>query len=159
MSRLSFKTELQAGAKDTLVKLRLQRTVSNAYFVSWALCVSVNAYTDNSGELKSALFELKIPHDKSTPYRPQANGFAERAVRRVKEGTACALIQSGLSDAWWHYAKRFLGPRTGVARCLSGRAGVHREVSYTGTLATTSVYLSLRPANNGLHSVAKTCDN
>ena len=50
------------------------------------------AYTDNSGELKAALSELKIPHDTSTPHRPQTNRVAERAVRRVKEGTSCALV-------------------------------------------------------------------
>lgn len=47
---------------------------------------------------------LHIPHDPSTPYRPQTNGVAERAVRRVKEGTACALAQSGFIEDWWSEA-------------------------------------------------------
>ena len=58
-------------------------------------------YTDNSKEFLKALDELEFSHDTSTPYRPQTNGVAERAVRRVKEGTACALAQSGWSDVWW----------------------------------------------------------
>ena len=28
-------------------------------------------------------------------------GFAERAVRRVKEGTSAVLLQSGLNEKWW----------------------------------------------------------
>ena len=59
------------------------------------------AYTDGSGELKNALDELEILHDTSTPHRPQTNGVAERAVRRVKEGASAALAQSGLTFAWW----------------------------------------------------------
>ena len=58
-----------------------------------------HVYTDNSGEFIRALDELELSHDTSTPYRPQTNGIAERAVRRVKEGTACTLAQSGFNDA------------------------------------------------------------
>ena len=32
---------------------------------------------------KNALEMLQIPHDPSTPYRPQTNGVAEHAVRHV----------------------------------------------------------------------------
>jgi len=58
-------------------------------------------YTDNSEELKAASRELGIDHDKSRPHRPQTNGVAERAVRRVKEGTSCTLVQSGWNEAYW----------------------------------------------------------
>lgn len=44
------------------------------------------AYTDGSQEQEWALNKLGVLHDKSTPIRPQTNGVAERAVRRVKEG-------------------------------------------------------------------------
>ena len=40
-------------------------------------------------------------HGTSTPYRPETNGIAERAVRRVKEGTSAALLQSGPPSNWW----------------------------------------------------------
>ena len=36
-----------------------------------------------------------------TPRRLEANGIAERAVRRVKEGTSVVLLQSGLDENWW----------------------------------------------------------
>ena len=60
-------------------------------------------YTDGSQEFKSALRELGPGwcHDTSTPYRSQTNGVAERSVRKVKEGTSCALAQSGFEVQWW----------------------------------------------------------
>ena len=42
-------------------------------------------YTDNS--MEKPFTELNGTHDISTPHRHQTNGTAERAVRRVKEGT------------------------------------------------------------------------
>ena len=40
-------------------------------------------------------------HCTSTPHRSETNGIAERAVRRVKEGTSAVLLQSGLNESWW----------------------------------------------------------
>ena len=37
-------------------------------------------------------------HDTSTPFRSEANGMAERAVRRVEEGTASVVVESGQTD-------------------------------------------------------------
>ena len=37
----------------------------------------------------------------STPHRSETNGIAERAVRRVKEGTSGVLLPSGLNGNWW----------------------------------------------------------
>ena len=42
-----------------------------------------------------------IIHCTSTPHRSETNGIAERAVRRVKEGTSAVLWQSGLNESWW----------------------------------------------------------
>ena len=38
---------------------------------------------------------------RSTPHRSETNGIAERAVRKVKEGTSAVLLQSGLNESWW----------------------------------------------------------
>ena len=35
------------------------------------------------------------------PHRSETNGIAEKAVRRVKEGTSAVLLQSGLDQKWW----------------------------------------------------------
>ena len=52
----------------------------------------VHVYTDNAKEFFKALDEYEIDHDTSTPHRPQTNSVAERAVRRVKEGTSATLV-------------------------------------------------------------------
>ena len=58
-------------------------------------------YTDKSLELGKFCKELSWNHCTSTPHRSETNGIAERAVRRVKEGTCAVLLQSGLYENWW----------------------------------------------------------
>ena len=57
--------------------------------------------TDNSLEFGKACQDLSWNHCTSTPHRSETNGLAERAVRRVKEGTSAVLLQSGLNESWW----------------------------------------------------------
>ena len=57
--------------------------------------------TDNSLEFGKACEDLSWNHCTSTPRRSETNGIAERAVRRVKEGTSAVLLQSGLNESWW----------------------------------------------------------
>ena len=63
--------------------------------------VPEHVYTDGSLEFSAAMQQLGFSHDSVVPHRPQTNGVAERAVRRVKEGTSAVLIQSGFSTDWW----------------------------------------------------------
>ena len=58
-------------------------------------------YTDNSLEFGKACEDLSWNHCTSTPHRSETNGIAERAARRVKEGTSAVLLQSGLNESWW----------------------------------------------------------
>ena len=58
-------------------------------------------YTDNSLEFGKACEDLSWNHCTSTPHRSETNGIAERAVRRVKEGTSAVSLQSGLNESWW----------------------------------------------------------
>ena len=58
-------------------------------------------HTDNSLEFGKACEYLSWNHCMSTPHRSETNGIAERAVRRVKEGTSAVLLQSGLNESWW----------------------------------------------------------
>ena len=59
-------------------------------------------YTDNSLEFGNVCEDLSWNHCASTPHRSETNGIAERAVRRVKEGTSALLLQSsGLDENWW----------------------------------------------------------
>ena len=55
-------------------------------------------YTDNSLEFGKACEDLSWNHCTSTPHRSETNGIAERAVRRVKEGTSAVLLQAGLNE-------------------------------------------------------------
>ena len=58
-------------------------------------------YTANSLEFGKACEDLSWNHCTSAPHRSETNGIAERAVRRVKEGTSAVLLQSGLDENWW----------------------------------------------------------
>ena len=58
-------------------------------------------YSDNSLEFGQACEDLSWNHCTSTPHRSETHGIAERAVRRVKEGTSAVLLQSGLDEKWW----------------------------------------------------------
>ena len=58
-------------------------------------------FTDNSLEFGKVCEDLSWNHCTSTPRRSETFGVAERAVRRVKEGTSTVLLQSGLNERWW----------------------------------------------------------
>ena len=58
-------------------------------------------YTDNSMEFGKACEYLSWDHCTSTLYRSETNGIAERAVRRMKEGTSAVLLQSCQDENWW----------------------------------------------------------
>ena len=50
-------------------------------------------YTDNSLEFGNACEDFAWNHCTSTPLTSETNGIAEKAVRRVKEGTSAVLLQ------------------------------------------------------------------
>ena len=58
-------------------------------------------YTDNSLTLGKVCEDFLWNHCTSTPHRSVTNGIAERAMRRVKEGSSVLLLQSGLNESWW----------------------------------------------------------
>ena len=55
-------------------------------------------YTDNSLEFGKSCEELSWNHCTPTPHSSETNGIAERAARRIKEGTSAVLLQSGLDE-------------------------------------------------------------
>ena len=60
---------------------------------------SLNQY--NSLEFGKSCEDLSWNHRTSTPHRSETNSIAERAVRRIKEGSSAVLLQSGLDERWW----------------------------------------------------------
>ena len=63
-------------------------------------------YTDNSLEFGKVCEDLSWNHCTSTPHKSETHGIAERAVRKVKEGTSASIvaIRSG-----WKLVGRFYG--------------------------------------------------
>ena len=68
--------------------------------------VPSKVYSDGAKEYKLALTDLHWIAETCTPHRKQTNGVAERAVRRVREGTAAALLQAGMDPIWWPEASQ-----------------------------------------------------
>ena len=89
------------GSSHIRAKQKLLRKHKGACKSSWS----------RRGNQKS--FTLTIPWNLAKPvkifpgiilrrhHRLETNGIAERAVRRVKEGTSAVLLQSGLDEKWW----------------------------------------------------------
>ena len=75
-----------------------ERNLSNFLGPSHKLIV---VYTDNSLDFGKACKNLSWNHRSSTPRRFKTNGIAERAVRRIKEGTSAVLLQWGVDGKWW----------------------------------------------------------
>ena len=90
------------GSSRIHAKQKLLRKHKGAFKSSWSQIGSLKfIYTDNSLEFGKACEDLSWNHCTSTPHRSETNGIAERAVRRVKEGTSAVLLQTGLDENWW----------------------------------------------------------
>ena len=96
------KTWLLNGSSRIRAKKKLLRKRKRACKSSWSRIGSLKSfYTDNSLEIGKVCEDLSWNHCTSTPHRSETNGIAERAVRRVKEGTSAVLLQSSLNGVWW----------------------------------------------------------
>ena len=97
-----YKTWQHSGYNHTHVKRKLLRKHRRACKSSWSRRGNQKViYTDNSLEFGKSCEESSWNHCTSTPHRSETHGIAERAVRRVKEGTSAVLLQSGLGNEWW----------------------------------------------------------
>ena len=63
-------------------------------------------YSDDSPGIANACTNMQIMHNTAQPFRPETNGIAEHVVRRIKEGVASLLLQSGLIHKWWPMAMK-----------------------------------------------------
>ena len=90
------------GSSHVRAKQKLLRKHKGACTSSWSQIGKPNViYTDNSLEFDKASKDLSWNHCTSTPHRSETHGIAERAVRRVKEGTSAVFLQSGMDENWW----------------------------------------------------------
>ena len=85
-------------------------------------------YTNNSLEFGKACEDLSWNHCTSTPHRSETNRIAERAVRRVKEGTPAVLLQSGLNENWWADSMECYTYLRNVTDLLSGGTTPMKDV-------------------------------
>ena len=91
--------------QDLGAKQKLLRKHKGAWKNSWSQIGSLKSFTLtipwNLAKLVKISPGIIARHCTSTPHRSETNGIAERAVRRVKEGTSAVLLQSGLNESWW----------------------------------------------------------
>ena len=89
------------GSSRIRAKQQLRRKHKEACKSSWNQIGSLKSFTlTNPWNFGKACEDLCWHHCTSTPRRSETNGIAERAVRRVKEGTSAVLLQSGLNENW-----------------------------------------------------------
>ena len=99
---LLFKMLSLNGFNPIRAKHRLHRRRNRVYESSSSRHKKTKViYTHNALEFEKSREDLSWNHRTSTPLRSETNGIAERAVRRVKEGTLIVLLQSGLDEKWW----------------------------------------------------------
>ena len=113
---LNVENELRCGHKNALIvqndftnwtqshPMKTQDTSETTSCLHRFLPPSQKQERDNSKSFMQACQVLQWSHDTSNPHRSETNGVAERAVSRVKERTAIALVQSGLPEDWWDSA-------------------------------------------------------
>ena len=90
------------GSSRIRAKQKLLRKHKGACKSSWSPMGSLKSFTLTiSLEFVNACEDHSWNHCTSTPHTSETNGIAERAVRRVKEGTSAVLLQSGLNESWW----------------------------------------------------------
>ena len=90
------------GSKHIRAKQKLHRKLEEAGKSFWSPIGSQKSFTLtipwNLAKLVK-IFPGIIVRQHHTDQKQM--GFAERAVRRVKEGTSAVLLQSGLNESWW----------------------------------------------------------
>ena len=84
-------------------------------------------YIDNSLEFGKACEDLSWNHCASTPDSSEMNRVAERAVRRLKEGTSALLLQFGLDEKWWADSMECYCYLRNIQDCLSDGRTPHER--------------------------------
>ena len=84
-------------AKQRLLRRRkrIYRSFSSRQKSQKSKTLTIHWIWANLVKIYHGITELQQPH------RSETNGSAERAVRRVKEGSSAVLLQSGLDEKWW----------------------------------------------------------
>ena len=89
------------GSRRIRAKTKLHKKPREACKSSWNPRGILKSFTLTIPWNSAKLVKISWNHCTSTPHRSETNGIAERAVRRVKDGTSAVLLQSGLNENWW----------------------------------------------------------
>ena len=89
------------GSSRIRAKQKLLRKHKGACKSSWSQIGNLKSFTltipwNLAKPVKIFLESLYV-----SPHRSETNGIAERAVRRITEGTSEVLLQSRLDENWW----------------------------------------------------------
>ena len=80
---------------------------------------------------------------------PKTSGIAERAVRRVKEGTSSVLVQSGLQVSWWAVAMECCCYLRNVQALIAdGQTLCERRFQFTSRWADHSIWSMIKLLSN-----------
>ena len=88
------------GSSRIRAKQKLHRKPKEACKSSWKPTGSLQSFTLTILWNSAKPVKISWNHCTSTPHRSETTRIAERAVRRVKEGTSAVLLQSGLNENW-----------------------------------------------------------
>ena len=83
--------------------------------------------------------ELNWNHERSTPRRSETNGIAERAARRVEEGTSSGLVHFGLQESRRADAMECYCYPPKRARSTCGQTPLRKTVQFTMWWADQSI--------------------
>ena len=89
------------GSKHVRAKQQLLRKHKGACKSSWSQIGSLKSFTLTVPRNLAKLVKIFPGTIVRRQHRSETNGIAERAVRRVKEGTSAVLLQLVLDENWW----------------------------------------------------------
>ena len=105
-------------------------------------------YTDNSPDFLRACENLVRNQHTSTPHRSETTGIAERAVRRVREGTVFDLVQTGLTERWWNDAMECYCYFWNIHDSLADGQAAHQtrfDAPFRGSFCTVGAEINHKP--------------
>ena len=92
------KTWQLSGINRISVRQKLQRKLKELQKFLELIRKPKIIYSDNVFEFGKDCEDLSWNHCTSTPHHSETNGIADRAVRRINEGTCAVLLQSGQDE-------------------------------------------------------------
>ena len=104
-------------------------------------------YIDNAPEHMKAARDLGWKPGTSTPGRPETNGVAEAAVKRVTRNTTSVLDQAGLTPEWWPMAARHYRFSQNIVGKGESPFNARHGSNFSGKIIPLGALVEFRPSN------------